>query len=81
MTAEDIIAANPKFGFVKIKIGTLDGLKGHDPDTGRELWVIWYGEQSYVEPGPWSKAQIFRATEFLLANAGRIRYPETVMIH
>lgn len=81
MTAEDIIAANPDFKFVRSKIGRIDGLKGADPDDGSELWVIWHGERSFVAAGPWSETQIFRATEMVLATSGRVLYPETAMVH
>lgn len=81
MTAEDIISANPRFGFVEGKIGSMVGLKGVDPDAGHEVWVIWHGDRSFVAAGPWTDAQIFRATEMVLASAGRVRYPETAMVH
>lgn len=81
MTADDIIAANPDFHFVRSKIGRIDGLKGVDPDKKGELWVIWHGERSYVAAGPWSEEQIFRATELVLATSGRVLYPEIAMVH
>lgn len=74
MTAEDIIRANPTWDFKPTKIGAMDGLKGVDPNNGREVWVIWAGDKHVVAEGPWNEAQIFMAQEQVLAASGQLHY-------
>ena len=74
MTADDIIRANPTWGFKPARIGNMDGLRGIDPSNGCEIWLIFRGDKHVVGEGPWSEAQIFMAQERLLAVSGALQY-------
>lgn len=68
MTADDIIRANPAFDYKTATIGGMAGLKGIDPESGAEIWLV-YCDKSYVaDVGPWTPEQI-RAAAISLAGA------------
>lgn len=72
MTADDIIAANPEYGYQPHRIGGMDGLKGKHPETGAEWWCVFAGNSHVDAAGPWDRKQIQVAAQNLSAAVGRV---------
>lgn len=72
MTADDIIRANPEYRYQPGKIGGLDGLKGTNPETGSEQWLVYNAVSHVTAPGPWTHEQIKAAAANLAGAAGHV---------
>lgn len=72
MTADDIIAANPEYGYQPHRIGGMDGLKGTHPETGEEWWCVFASNSHVAAAGPWDDKQIKAAADSLSAAVGHV---------
>lgn len=68
MTADDIISANPEYGYEPAMIGGMAGLKGKHPETGREWWCVYSSVSHVAGPGPWTHEGIRSAATSLAGS-------------
>ncbi|HXJ61868.1 MAG TPA: hypothetical protein VNU68_34955 [Verrucomicrobiae bacterium] len=72
MTADDIIRANPEYGYEPTEIGGMAGLKGKHPETGEEWWCVYCDNSHVASVGPWTAEQIRSAATNLAGSTGYI---------
>lgn len=72
MTGDDIIRANPEYGYEPAEIGGMAGLKGTHPETGAEWWCVYSDTSHVAAAGPWTPAQTRAAATNLAAGKGYV---------
>lgn len=72
MTGDDIIRANPEYGYEPHRIGGMAGLKGEHPETGEEVWCVYSDKSHVAAVGPWNAEQIRAAATNLSGAEGYV---------